>query len=1295
MRVDFGTLPQGSTQTYDLNGALDHEATRTVVVAEQAEDADFGYRAAASVGDLVWNDADADGVVDAGESGISGVRVYLDINGNGVFDGATEPSDITDGSGIYQIDSLLPGTYAAKIDTSTLPAGFVQTSDLTGALDHAATISLSASQARTDVDFGYTQRVVIGDFVWNDQDADGVQDPGEPGIDGVTVTAFFAATDSIAATTVTAAGGAYSFDLMPGTYYLVFDTPAGYQPTLADQGGDAADSDANAVTGRTPNVSLTGGQSDLDIDAGFYQPGTIFGRLYLDTNGNGVQDGIEPGIADVDVIVTDVNGATYVVSTDSNGDWSALVPPGPATADVDESDPQYPSGHAQTEGDDPTAVLAVSATDVDAGNDGYFLPGAISGAVFADTDGDGDGDVPLENVVLRLLDSLGNPVLDGSGDPITTLTLADGSYSFGGLPPGDYCVVQDQPSGYASVSDTDGPNDNVIGNVTPIAVTAGSTNVGNDFIEIQLGSISGSVLADDDNNGSGDSPIAGVLLGLLDGSGNPVLDSLGAPVQVATNASGFYQFSLVLPGSYRVSQVQPSGYASVSDVDGANNNLIGDETPIVITPGLHVTGRDFVEVELGAISGSVLADVDDDGDGEAPLAGVTLTLLDAAGDPLATTTTDALGGYRFDDLLPGIYQVAETQPSGYASVSDVDGGNPDLIGNVTALAVAPGQEVGGRDFIEIELGSISGYVFAGSAPLGGVTLTLLDEFGNPVDGDPSTPGVQPVTTVTDGSGFYRFDGVIPGIYQIAQTQPFGYDSFGDIDGGDLDIVGDVTPVVVTPGAHSENNNFIETLDTCPDDWTHWKFLHPAETPGGNPDQDAYDNFAEFAFAMPHDGGAGSPWLGNTAWVIRPSSAAPGTLEGVFIRHKGAPDNVVYTLQYAAAPGSPTVWQEIVLGPSLISTSDNGDCTETVTIPDLEALTGLTGGAGIVRIKAELDDDGGNDEVDHTSFSETEGWQETDMALCCRTYNNPFLRESVFTGTIGSVSGQDLVFPVSAASVDLAALLGSGAYFLEVTSGENEGHRFDIASAAGNTITVANDTQLDSTAAPFNTVTGAPPATLAGDTIAIRPHWTLGELFPADSLGAAPLLSGADQVQLFAGGLWAIFWLYDDAGTPRWVDIGDATMADRASTIIAPGQGMFFQNRATPISLLAYGEVRENDFLRPLPTGNSLVGGGYPVDQSPVARAMTVAGGFQGSPDFKAADSFFIWRTDANAAATGYDTIFLLHGIASMPSVQRWARVGDSPLSPRDNQALLLGNRAVFVRSRDGLPAYTIPAPWTP
>ncbi|MCH7229215.1 hypothetical protein, partial [Haloferula sp. A504] len=169
----------------------------------------------------------------------------------------------------------------------------------------------------------------------------------------------------------------------------------------------------------------------------------------------------------------------------------------------------------------------------------------------------------------------------------------------------------------------------------------------------------------------------------------------------------------------------------------------------------------------------------------------------------------------------------------------------------------------------------------------------------------------------------------------------GYDSFGDVDGGDLDIIGDITPIVIAPGEESPDNDFVETLDTCPDDWDEWLYQHPGEWADGNPDLDAYDNLAEFAFAMPAEDGSGSGWLGRTAWIIQPSTLAPGTLEGVFIRPTGALLDVTYTLEYAATLADPVVWQSLTLEPTHYTTVDNGDCTETVTIHDLENLTGLT------------------------------------------------------------------------------------------------------------------------------------------------------------------------------------------------------------------------------------------------------------------------------------------------------------------------------------------------------------------
>ncbi|MGB6222342.1 SdrD B-like domain-containing protein [Haloferula sp.] len=1214
VRVEISTLPQGATQTYDLDGlGSGHEATRTLAVSEDAVDVDFGYRASASFGDFVWNDADGDAQQDPGEVGIPGVRVYLDVNGDGLFDPATEPSDITDGNGAYLIGNLVPGTYTARVDTSTLPAGVVQTFDLSGLLDHSATFSLSSTQQRADVDFAYAVPITIGDLVWNDLNGNGQQDSGEPGLEGVTVTLHAASDDSVIDTVDSALDGSYSFtDLPPGSYYVSFGELDGFVRTLANQGNDASDSDADALTGATDPVTLAAGGSDLTLDAGYYQPAVLGDFVWLDANANGVQDPGELGLEGVDV---------------------ELFRPG-------------------------------------------FGPDGIAG--------NGDDDDPVG----------------------TTTTDVDGAYGFGGLAPGDYVVSFGDVSGYARSAqgqgDTDTDSDpDANGSTVPIALAAGESVDSVDAGYFPAGSVSGSVRVDTDNDGDGDDDLAGVLIRLLDELGNPVLDLAGDPVTTLTDGSGNYQFTGLLPGDYRVSQDQPSGYASVSDTDGANDNLIGAETPIVVTAGVENTGNDFVEIQFGAISGTVRSDTDDDVDGDDPLESVLLALLDGNGDPVLdgssqpiTTTTDAAGNYSFTMLVPGNYQVAETQPSGYGSVSDVDGGNPDLIGNVTPITVPPGVEVSGRDFVEIELGSISGFVLVGSDPLGGVTLTLLDENGDPVDGDPVTPGVQPITTVSQSNGSYVFNEVVPGIYQVGQTQPFGYESVSDIDGGDINIIGDVSPITILPGQSSENNNFVEKVDTCPDNWAEWKAQHPGEEADGNPDGDDYDNLTEFAFAMNAGSGAGDPW------EIRPSETVPGALDAVFTRPKGAPENVVYTLEYAATLGNPVSWTSVEITPSMITSAvDNGDCTETITIADIETVTGLTGGTGVVRICIALDEENDNS-VDHAACTHVEGWTATDFGICCQTYNNPYLRSRVFTGTVesGGVSGQTLDFTLSAGGVDIGSLLGSGGtYFLEVTSGVNEGHRFDVVSASGSVVTLANDADLNAKEPPYNTLAGALPSSLEGAEVEIRSHWTLDEVFPPSAFGAAASELDADQVQIHSGGGWTIYWLSNDGGTPKWVEMG-GSMDDQGDTIVPPGQGMFYNSRNAPSSLLVFGEIRQNDFRRPLAVGMNLVSGGYPMDQSAngtATREMTKTVSFFGSLDFKTADSFFVWRGDASPGSGNYDSYYLADGSPTAPTLLRWVKIGDAGAAPRDGEILLLGNRSVFVRSASGLESYGYPRPWAP
>ncbi|MGT2747300.1 SdrD B-like domain-containing protein, partial [Streptococcus penaeicida] len=86
----------------------------------------------------------------------------------------------------------------------------------------------------------------IGDTVWEDTNHNGVQETGEPGIPGVTVT--LTTPDGSTVTTTTDTNGNYEFtDLPDGDYTVTFTPPAGYVPTTPNAGDDTLDSDGTVV----------------------------------------------------------------------------------------------------------------------------------------------------------------------------------------------------------------------------------------------------------------------------------------------------------------------------------------------------------------------------------------------------------------------------------------------------------------------------------------------------------------------------------------------------------------------------------------------------------------------------------------------------------------------------------------------------------------------------------------------------------------------------------------------------------------------------------------------------------------------------------------------------------------------------------------------------------------------------------------------------------------------------------------------------------------------------------------
>jgi hypothetical protein len=236
----------------------------------------------AALGDRVWNDADFDGVQDAGEGGVNGVRVQLFAKSDATYTTplATVTTGDVDGDGVggeYRFYVEPWKEYAARLDptqfgaTGAFPNWIVSLPNQGGSdaadsdanqLYRAITgiAALVDSEQNVSYDFGISPNQgtgQIGDRVWSDTDGDGVQEAGEPGISDVTVD-LWACTDlsrlSCPAglnyakyrTVTTNASGNYSFLSLPPSFYIIrIDAlPTGYVASPANQGGnDALDSD--------------------------------------------------------------------------------------------------------------------------------------------------------------------------------------------------------------------------------------------------------------------------------------------------------------------------------------------------------------------------------------------------------------------------------------------------------------------------------------------------------------------------------------------------------------------------------------------------------------------------------------------------------------------------------------------------------------------------------------------------------------------------------------------------------------------------------------------------------------------------------------------------------------------------------------------------------------------------------------------------------------------------------------------------------------------------------------------
>ena len=200
-----------------------------------------------SISGLKFNDGNGNGTQDAGETGLSGLLVFLDANGNNSLDSG-EITVTTDNSGNYSFNNLNAGTYNVREVQRT---GFTQTTT------NPAPINLGSGESRSGINFGNFQNISISGSKFNDLNNNGVLDAQEPLLPNWQVFLDANGDDSLGAAEVntsTDSLGGYSFgNLGPGTYRVREVNQPGWTRTTANP------ADIVAVSGGTNTSNINFG----------------------------------------------------------------------------------------------------------------------------------------------------------------------------------------------------------------------------------------------------------------------------------------------------------------------------------------------------------------------------------------------------------------------------------------------------------------------------------------------------------------------------------------------------------------------------------------------------------------------------------------------------------------------------------------------------------------------------------------------------------------------------------------------------------------------------------------------------------------------------------------------------------------------------------------------------------------------------------------------------------------------------------------------------------------------------
>ncbi|QDV70716.1 Cna protein B-type domain protein [Rosistilla carotiformis] len=537
--------------------AFDSDVSVVGTVGQTNKMVNFALLEPLTLGNLVWEDLNNNGVYDAAsEAGIGNVAVnlYEDTDGNGQYTAGTDTlvdSTTTSAAGMYTFTNLLPGDYIVQLAQSNFNTGgvlnnFVSSSgvaDPNNNVDNDDNGVVLAGQGIVSAAI----TLLVNSEPTNDGDTD--SDTNLTLDFGVVSTLDIQIVKALAATTPTAvAGGELTYvltilnngpidgtgvtvtDVLPSTLTIV--SASASQGSVTPNGNSLSANLGNLASGATATITIV---TTLAASA----TGTVTNTANVTSN-----------------------------ETDSNTSNNQSTISSTVTQQTDLSIVKTDIGDPTSPGNTIDYTLTVT-------NNG---PSNATGVVVTDN-------LPA-----------GVTFVSGSGSQ-GTVTNNNGviTASVGNLASGSTATVTIRVQVASGTTGTISNQATVTGNEPDPVSTNNSSST---TTTVQLASLSGFTYLDADNDGvfdTGETPLAGVTVELIG------TDLLGADVSrtAVTDATGAYSFDNLNPGTYRVVETQPAGTRDGIDTVGTgadDNGTAGADAIIDIVLG---TGDNAVNFNFG------------------------------------------------------------------------------------------------------------------------------------------------------------------------------------------------------------------------------------------------------------------------------------------------------------------------------------------------------------------------------------------------------------------------------------------------------------------------------------------------------------------------------------------------------------------------------------------------------------------------------------------------------------------------------------------------------------------------